>query len=55
MKFISLLFVAVALSGLSCERHAFEGPAGTKQLHEHPASHGDEVEPSSSDTTRETR
>jgi hypothetical protein len=41
MKLFSLLLVAVALSGVSCERHEFEGPDGTKQLHEqHPASHG---------------
>jgi len=27
-----LLVVAVAVSGVSCERHEFEGPGGTKQL-----------------------
>ena len=35
MKLFSLLIVAVAFSGVSCERHEFEGPDGTKQLHEH--------------------
>jgi len=41
MKLISLVLVAVAMSGVSCERHQFEGPNGTKQLHEHAASHGE--------------
>ena len=40
MKLFSILVVAVAMSGVSCERHSFEGPNGTKQLHEHEASHG---------------
>ena len=44
MKFISLLLVAVAMSGVSCERHEFEGPNGTKHLHEHAASHGEAPE-----------
>jgi len=35
MKVFSLLVVAVSLFGISCERHEFEGPDGTKQLHEH--------------------
>lgn len=35
MKRFSLLVVAAALAGISCERHEFEGPNGTKQLHEH--------------------
>lgn len=34
MKLFSLLIMAVALLGVSCERHEFEGPDGTKQLHE---------------------
>jgi hypothetical protein len=42
MKLFSLLLVAVALMGVSCERHDFEGPDGTKKLHEHHSSHGDE-------------
>jgi len=41
MKLFSLLVVVVAMSGVSCERHEFEGPNGTKQLHEHAASHGE--------------
>ncbi len=40
MKVFSLLVVAVALSGVSCERHKFDGPDGTRQLHEHGAAHG---------------
>ena len=40
MKLFSLLVAVVAMSGVSCERHPFEGPNGTKQLHEHTASHG---------------
>lgn len=35
MKLFSLLIVAVAFASVSCERHEFEGPNGTKQLHEH--------------------
>lgn len=42
MKLFSLLLVAVALSGVSCERHEFEGPDGTKQLHEQHAASGGE-------------
>jgi hypothetical protein len=34
MKLFSLLVLAVAFAGVSCERHEFEGPNGTKQLHE---------------------
>jgi hypothetical protein len=34
MKVFSLLLVTVTLLGVSCERHEFEGPDGTKQLHE---------------------
>jgi len=43
MKLFSLLIVAGALAGISCERHEFDGPNGTKQLHEHEhaASHAD--------------
>lgn len=45
MKLFSLLVVAVAFSGVSCERHEFEGPNGTKQLHEHHgASHAEHAE-----------
>jgi len=43
MKLFSLLIVAVAFAGVSCERHEFEGPDGTKQLHEpHGAHHADD-------------
>ena len=41
MKLFSLLLVAVALMGVSCERHEFEGPDGTKKLHEHHSGHGE--------------
>ena len=41
MKVFCLLLVAVSMLGVSCERHEFEGPDGTKQLHEHLKSHGD--------------
>lgn len=39
MKLFSLLVVAVSVLGISCERHEFDGPDGTKQLHEHHGSH----------------
>jgi hypothetical protein len=35
MKLIFVWIWVVAMAGVSCERHAFEGPGGTKQLHEH--------------------
>ena len=38
MKSFSILLVAVSLLGVSCERHEFDGPNGTKQLHEHHAA-----------------
>jgi hypothetical protein len=41
MKLLCVLVVAVAMAGISCERHSFEGPNGTKQLHEHAAVHGE--------------
>jgi len=47
MKLFSLLLVTVSLLGVSCERHEFEGPDGTKQLHEHHSGHaagGDHAE-----------
>lgn len=48
MKSLSILLVAVSVFAVSCERHEFEGPDGTKQLHEHHGaghgdSHGDEA------------
>ena len=44
MKLITLLFVTGALAGVSCERHEFDGPNGTRQLHEHAASHENAAE-----------
>ena len=35
MKLFSFILVAVSLSAISCERHEFEGPNGTRKLHEH--------------------
>ncbi len=35
MKSFSVLLVAVSLFAVSCERHEFEGPDGTKQFHQH--------------------
>jgi len=46
MKLFFLLLVAVAVSGISCERHAFDGAGGTKQLHEH---EGHAADPAGSD------
>ena len=40
MKLFSLLIATVALLGVSCERHEFEGPDGTKRLHQK-HGHGD--------------
>jgi hypothetical protein len=34
MKSFSILLVTVSLFAVSCERHEFEGPQGTKQLNE---------------------
>jgi hypothetical protein len=42
MKFFSILLVAVSVFAVSCERHEFEGPDGTKQLHEHHGAHAAE-------------
>lgn len=39
MKLSSMLLLAVAMLGISCERHEFEGPNGTKQLNESHDSH----------------
>jgi len=39
MKLIHLMLAAAAFCGLSCERHEFEGPDGTKQLHQHGKGH----------------
>ena len=40
-RFFSLILVLVWLVGISCERHEFEGPNGTKQLHKHGSGHSD--------------
>jgi hypothetical protein len=34
MKFFSILLLAVSAFAVSCERHEFEGPDGTRQLNE---------------------
>jgi hypothetical protein len=34
MKFFSILLLAVSAFAVSCERHEFEGPKGTRQLNE---------------------
>ena len=44
MKLFSLLLVVVAMSGVSCERHEFDGPNGTKQLNESHSTHADHSE-----------
>jgi hypothetical protein len=41
MKLFTLLVLTAAFAGVSCERHEFEGPDGTKQLHEHHSGHED--------------
>ncbi len=46
MKLFFLLLVTVAMSGVSCERHEFEGPNGTKQLNEAHPAHADHTESS---------
>lgn len=40
MKLFSLMLAAASLVTVSCERHEFEGPNGTKQLNEHHGNHG---------------
>ena len=44
MKSFSILLVTVSLFAVSCERHEFEGPQGTKQLNENHAAAPDEHE-----------
>ena len=45
MKRISFLWlVVVAVVCVSCERHAFDGPGGTRQLHEHEGHAADPAE-----------
>lgn len=43
MKLIFLFLATISILGVSCERHEFEGPNGTKQLHKpHGGGHGAE-------------
>ncbi|NJM36915.1 MAG: hypothetical protein HC845_03035 [Akkermansiaceae bacterium] len=45
MKLFFALMLAVSFCAVSCERHEFEGPDGTKQFHKSHAAgagHGDE-------------
>jgi hypothetical protein len=57
MKIFSILLVAVSVSAVSCERHEFEGPNGTKQLNEphgaaaHGAAAGHEEHPAAAGET----
>lgn len=39
MKLFTLLAIGISLLGISCERHEFDGPDGTRQLHEPHDSH----------------
>lgn len=41
MKPFALLSLFFVFSLGACERHEFEGPEGTKRLHEHHGSHDD--------------
>jgi len=41
MKRFALLSALVAFGLGACERHEFDGPNGTRQLHEHGDSHGE--------------
>ncbi|MCX6868468.1 MAG: hypothetical protein NTV46_20130, partial [Verrucomicrobia bacterium] len=45
MKLILLWIWVVAVAGVSCERHEFEGPNGTKQLHEHAGDAAEQAAP----------
>jgi hypothetical protein len=44
MKRFALLSVVIGFGLGACERHDFEGPEGTKRLHEHHDSHGEHDE-----------
>ena len=41
MKRFAILSILVSFGLGSCEKHEFEGPDGTKKLHEHHDSHGE--------------
>lgn len=45
MKLFSLLLLVVSMMGVSCERHEFDGPNGTKQLNEKHETHAGHGEP----------
>lgn len=57
MKLFSILLVAVSVFAVSCERHEFDGPKGTKQLNEphgaaaHEAAAGHEEHPAAAGET----
>lgn len=40
MKAFCLLLLVVSGFSVSCERHEFDGPDGTRQLHEPHGAHG---------------
>lgn len=40
MKVLCSFVIAVSVFGVSCERHEFEGPEGSRRLHEHGSGHG---------------
>jgi hypothetical protein len=40
MKAFCLLLLVVSGFAVSCERHEFDGPDGTRQLHEPHGAHG---------------
>jgi hypothetical protein len=42
MKRFALISALFAFFLGACERHDFEGPEGTKRLHEHHGSHGED-------------
>lgn len=44
MKRLSLLPILFVFALGACERHEFEGPEGTKRLHEHHGAHEDKHE-----------
>lgn len=47
MKLFSMLIVVVSMFAVSCEKHQFDGPDGTKQLNEEHgagAAHDDHAE-----------
>ncbi|WP_411827822.1 hypothetical protein [Luteolibacter sp. AS25] len=44
MKTFALLLPFACIAMTACERHEFEGPNGTKQLHEHHGAHDEHAE-----------